>query len=380
MSSFKEMNIRDNIIAGLKKDNIIVPTDIQTKTIELAMDNKDIIAEAVTGSGKTLAFLLPSFNKIDPESKELNTLIIAPTHELVLQINNVIKKLSKDSNHGVRSATIIGNVNIKRQIESLKAKPHIIVGTPGRMLELIKLKKIKAHQIKTIVIDEADKMLSDNNIQTVLDVIKTTQRDRQMLIFSAHITDIAIERALHHMKTPEIVRLDATKVNSDIEHLCVIIERRDKIDMLRKIIHAAKPKKTIVFINKNELIQEVVSKLIHHKIAAVGIYGNGSKVERKKAIDAFRGEKANVLIASDLIARGLDFKDITHVISLDLPANLDEYTHRAGRTGRAGNKGTAISIITENEINALMRIEKATGIEFTAKEIYGGKIVDYKEN
>lgn len=380
MGSFKEMNIKDKIIAGLKKDSITVPTDIQLKTIELAMDNKDIIAEAVTGSGKTLAYLLPSFNSIDPDSKELNTLVIAPTHELVIQINNVIKQLSKDSNHAIRSTTIIGNVNIKRQIENLKAKPHIIVGTPGRILELIKLKKIKAHQIKTVVIDEADKMLSDNNIKTVLDVIKTTLRDRQLLIFSAHINDMAIERALHHMKTPEIIRLDATKVNRDIEHLCLITEKRNKINTLRKVIHATKPKKTIVFINKNELIQEVVSKLSFHKIKVVGVFGNGTKVARKKAIDAFKGGKATVLIASDLVARGLDFKDITHVISLDLPVNLNEYTHRAGRTGRAGNKGTAISIITEQEIKALMKIEAETGIEFTAKGIYGGELVDYKED
>jgi len=280
---------------------------------------------------------------------------------------------------GIRSTTIIGNVNIKRQVENLKSKPHIIVGTPGRVLELIKMKKIKAHQVKTIVIDEADKMLSDNNIKTVLDVIKTTLRDRQVLVFSAHINDVAVERALHQMKAPEIIRLDATKINTDIEHLCLITEKRNKINMLRKVIHATKPKKTIVFINKNELIQEVVSKLKFHKIKAVGVFGNGTKVARKTAIDAFKSGKADVLIASDLVARGLDFKDITHVISLDLPVNLSEYTHRAGRTGRAGRKGTAISIITENEIKALMKIENQTGIEFTAKDIYGGEIVDYKE-
>jgi len=379
LKTFKELNIQDNIIKGLKKESITTPTKIQTETIELAIENKDVIAEAITGSGKTLAYLLPSFERIDTTSKELNTIVIAPTHELVVQINNVIKNLAKNSGHPVRSSTIIGQVNIKRQIESLKDKPHIVVGTPGRILELIKLKKIKAHQVKTIVIDEADKLLSDSNIKTVKDVIKTTLRDRQILVFSASIDQNAINKAERLMKEPTLINLKDEKINNDIEHLCVISERRDKFDSLRRLIHATKPKKAIVFINKNLLIQEVVSKLNHHKISTVGIFGNATKVDRKKALDSFKSGKSNVLIASDLVARGLDIKDITHVINLDLPENLNEYTHRVGRTGRAGKKGTAISIVTDKEIKTLMQIEQLNDIEFDAKDIYEGKLVDYTE-
>jgi superfamily II DNA/RNA helicase len=376
MKTFKELQVEDILIEGLKKSNIVEPTTVQDETIELILENKDVIAEAVTGSGKTLAYLLPAFQRIDTDSKDLHTLILAPTHELVLQVNNVIKELAKNSDKPVRSATVIGEVNIKRQVEALKAKPHIVVGTPGRVLELIKMKKLKAHQVKTLVIDEGDKLLSDNNIDTVKAVIKTTLRDRQLCIFSASISEESIDHAFDMMKEPVLIQLSGEKVNADITHYCLLSEQRDKVTTLRKIIHAVKPKKAIVFINRNELIQDVTAKLCHHKIDAVGMFGNARKADRKKSLDAFRSGKANVLVASDLAARGLDLQDITHVINLDIPVNLNEYVHRAGRTGRAGQKGIAISIITEQEIKSLMKLERMHGIEFDVKEVRQGELVE----
>lgn len=379
MSTFKALNISEDIINGLKKDGITEPTSVQQEAIPTAMAHKDLIAEAVTGSGKTLAYLLPSFEKIDTDSKDLHTIVLAPTHELVVQINNVIKKLSNDCGRPVRSTTIIGKVNIKRQVEALKKKPHIVVGTPGRVLELIKMKKIKAHQVKTVVIDEADKLFSDDNIQVVMDVIKATLRDRQLMVFSASLPQESIKRAVALMKEPELVNVDFEPMNQDIEHICILSERRDKIANLRKVIHAVKPKKAIVFINRNELVQEVAMKLAYHKLKAVGIYGNATKQERKSILDSFRSGKSNILVASDLVARGLDLQDITHVINLDVPEDLNEYTHRAGRTGRAGNKGTAITLITDKEIPDLMKIQNLTGIEFEVKELYMGTLVEPKQ-
>jgi len=376
MSTFKSLNISDDIIAGLAIERITEPTNIQKEAIGVALENKDVVAEAITGSGKTLAYLLPAFERIDINSKDVHTIVLAPTHELVVQINNVIKSLSKNSGRGIKSTTIIGQVNIKRQIEALKKKPHIVVGTPGRVLELIKMKKLKAHHVKTIVIDEADKLLSDSNIDVIKAVIKTTQRERQLMVFSASLPQDSVNRAVEIMKEPVLVNVDHEPINTDIEHICVLSERRDKIDTLRKIIHAVKPKKAIVFINKNERIQEVALKLVHHKIKAVGIYGNSTKAERKAMLDAFRSGKSTVLVASDLVARGLDLKDITHVINLDIPENLNEYTHRAGRTGRAGNKGTTITVVTEREIPRLTQIQNLTGIEFEVKELYMGQLIE----
>jgi len=378
MSTFKALNISEDIMAALAKDKITVPTSVQLEAIPTALEHKDVIAEAVTGSGKTLAYVLPSFEKIDPNSKDLHTIIIAPTHELVVQINNVIKQLSNDSGRNIRSTTIIGQVNIKRQVEALKKKPHIIVGTPGRVLELIKKRKIKAHQVKTIVIDEADKLFSDDNIPVVMEVIKTTMRDRQIMVFSASLPEESIKRAIALMKDPKLVNIDYEPMNETIKHICILSERRDKVANLRKIIHAVKPKKAIIFINRNELVQEVAMKLAYHKIKAVAIYGNATKNERKSILDSFRSGKNNVLVASDLVARGLDLKDITHVISMDVPEDLNEYTHRAGRTGRAGNEGTSITLITDREVAPLMKIQNMTGIEFEVKELYMGRLIEPK--
>ncbi|WP_330683917.1 DEAD/DEAH box helicase [Petrocella sp. FN5] len=378
MATFNELRISDTFIAGLKQDNITNPTDIQSKTIEHILDNKDLIAEAITGSGKTLAYLLPSFQRIDTDTKDLHTLILAPTHELVIQIHNVIKTLAQNSNHPLRSTPIIGDVNIKRQIDYLKEKPHIIVGTPGRVLELIQLKKIKAHQIKTLVIDEADKLLSDSNVQTVKSIIKTTLRDRQLLAFSASISEKALASAVSLMKSPTIVNIAPDKVNPAIEHCFVIAPQRDKIDMLRKLIHAVNPSKAIVFINKNEAVIDVMERLNYHKIDAVAIFGNATKQDRKRAIDQFKGGQAKVLVASDLVARGLDLQNLSHIINMDIPVDLNEYIHRVGRTGRAGEKGMAISIITLSQLQDIKKIEKINNICIQSKAIKNGQLTDYK--
>jgi superfamily II DNA/RNA helicase len=378
MASFNDLNISDTFILGLKEENIIHPTDIQSKTIEIIMENKDLVAEAITGSGKTLAYLLPSFQRIDTDSKDLHTLVLAPTHELVIQINNVIKTLARNSNHPLRSTPIMGEVNIKRQMDYLKEKPHIIVGTPGRVLELIQLKKIKAHQIKTLVIDEADKLLSDSNIQTVKSIIKTTLRDRQLLAFSASISEKALTSAMSLMKSPAIINIAPEKVNPAIEHCFVIAPQREKIDILRKLIHAVKPTKAIVFINKNESIIDVMEKLNFHKIDAVGIYGNATKQERKKAIDQFKSGQATVLVASDLVARGLDLQNLSHVINMDIPVDLNEYIHRVGRTGRAGENGVAVSIITLSQLQDIKKIERINHIHIQSKMIKNGQLMDYK--
>jgi len=375
MTTFSELNIHSQLVETLAKQSITIPTSIQTLTIEPILANKDIIGEAVTGSGKTLAYVLPAFERIDVTSKEVHTLILAPSHELVLQIGDVIKQLANDSGYLIRSAAIIGSVNITRQIETLKSKPHIVVGTPGRILELINLKKLKAHFIKTIVIDEADKLLSKDHIQTIKDIIKTTQKQRQLLAFSASIKPGAVLAATELMKEPHVFKLSEEKINADIEHLYITSTRRDKTTTLRKLIHAAKPTKAIVFLNKNELIQEVNDVLIYHAIKSVCIFGNATKPERKKALDAFKSGSANVLVASDLVARGLDLQGLTHVFNLDIPIELSEYIHRVGRTGRAGEKGTAISIVTEKEVEFIKAIERINSVTMSFIKLHNGKLI-----
>lgn len=374
---FKELGLRDELIIGLGKMGITIPTAIQGEMIPIALENKDVVGESQTGSGKTLAYLLPIFEKIDFEKKENQAMILAPTHELVMQIEMVIKELAEKSGMPVKAASIIGNVNVDRQIEKLREKPQIVVGTPGRIFELIKKKKITAHTLKTMVIDEGDRMLDRNNAESVKAVIKTTLRDRQMILVSATVTEKTKSDALSMMKEPVILRVkEELKVSETISHWYIEADIRDKADMLRKLIHSVKPKRAIVFINTGEEVQNLEDKLKFHKMEAYGLHGAARKEERKAAMESFRSGKLRILLASDIAARGLDIKGVTHIINYDLPERTVDYLHRTGRTGRQGELGTAISIVTAKELESLIRFSKEGGFDIIGKELSGGKVID----
>lgn len=375
--SFDKLGINPHLIEGLRKEGINEPTDIQVEVIPYALENKDVIGQSRTGSGKTLAYLLPLFQKIDTEKKEMQAIILAPTHELVMQIDRQIRLLSQNSGVPVASASIIGEVNITRQVEKLKGKPHIIVGSAGRVLELIKKKKITAHTIKAIVIDEGDRLLDEFNSTAVKDIIKATMRDRQLMVFSATINEKALEAAKSLMKEPEVINIEVKEViNPNIQHMYINSEQREKIEVLRKLIASIQPERAIIFINNSAEVQITTLKLQHHHLKADGIYGSASKEERKKALDGFRSGVIHLLVASDLAARGLDIKDVTHVINLDLPESIKDYLHRAGRTGRMEKPGSVISIVTKLELPLIKRYEREFNIKIQEKEMFKGAIVD----
>lgn len=379
--SFNELNINNSIVVGLEKQNITIPTGIQETAIPFALENKDIIAEAHTGTGKTLAFLIPIFEKINVEKREMQAIILAPTHELVVQIESQIKLLSTNSGINVTSLPIMGESNIEKQIKKLKeVKPHIIVGSPGRILDLIKKKKITAHTIKTIVLDEADNLLSKNKPVIIKDIIKSTMKDRQLMFFSASINKETLNLAKTLVKDVEIIKIEnKSEINPKIEHICILGSLRDRFENLRKLLAAEQPQRAIVFVNNNTDLRQINEKLQYHKVKSTAIYGNASKEERQRALDAFRRGKCNVLVSSDLSARGLDIPEVSHIISLDFPVNPDEYLHRAGRTARGNNSGVSVCLITNKDIEILQSYEKAFDIEFTVKKLYGGKLMDMEQ-
>ena len=380
-NSFNELNINNSIVVGLEKQNITIPTGIQETAIPFDLENKDIIAEAHTGTGKTLAFLIPIFEKINVEKREMQAIILAPTHELVVQIESQIKLLSTNSGINVTSLPIMGESNIEKQIKKLKeVKPHIIVGSPGRILDLIKKKKITAHTIKTIVLDEADNLLSKNKPVIIKDIIKSTMKDRQLMFFSASINKETLNLAKTLVKDVEIIKIEnKSEINPKIEHICILGSLRDRFENLRKLLAAEQPQRAIVFVNNNTDLRQINEKLQYHKVKSTAIYGNASKEERQRALDAFRRGKCNVLVSSDLSARGLDIPEVSHIISLDFPVNPDEYLHRAGRTARGDNSGVSVCLITNKDIEILQSYEKAFGIEFTVKKLYGGKLMDMEQ-
>ncbi|OGO78390.1 MAG: helicase [Clostridiales bacterium GWB2_37_7] len=376
-ATFMDLKLNESLIEGLKKQGIELPTNIQANAIPPALENKDIIGQSQTGSGKTLAYLLPIFQKVDSSKREMQAIILAPTHELVMQIDKQIKTLAENAEIPMKSISIIGNVNIERQIEKLREKPHIIVGSAGRILELIKKRKINAQTVKTIVIDEGDRLLDINNIGIVKDVIKTTQRDRQLMVFSATINDRAMSISKELMKEAVVVKAEEQEqLNPNVEHLYFVAEQRDKIEVLRKLIASMEPERAIVFINRSEEIDTTTSKLKFHKLNAMGIYGAAEKQDRKKALEGFRSGKVQLLVASDLAARGLDIQDVYYIFNLDLPEEPKEYLHRAGRTGRMGKQGLVLSIVTEKEAELIKKYQNVFKINISQKEIYMGAIAE----
>lgn len=375
--SFQALNLSETLIMALQKEGIHEPTAIQEKSIPVILARKDLVGQSETGTGKTLAYLLPMVQSVDTQKKETQGLILAPTHELALQINQQIERLAQNTGLSITSAAIIGNVNINRQIDKLKEKPHLIVGSSGRILELIQKRKINAQTIKTIVLDEADRLLDDHNYKTVEAVIKTTLRDRQLLCFSATIAPKVLERINLLAKEPEWVRVtQQAQVATTITHQVFLAEQRDKFDVLRKLVRIINPNRALVFINKSEEIEITVEKLRFHDLNAVGIHGSTLKSDRGKAMSEFRGGKFQLLVASDLAARGLDIQGITHVFNLDQPEDPQLYLHRVGRTGRAGQSGVAISIVNERELGLLRRIENQFKIHIEPKAMYKGEIID----
>lgn len=377
--SFNDLKLDSNLIEALNREGIQEPTAIQALSIPVILAGKDLIGQSETGTGKTLAYLLPILQKLDSERREAQALILAPTHELALQIQRQIERLVQNAGLPISSAILIGNVNISRQIDKLKERPQLLVGSSGRILELIQKHKINAQSIKTIVLDEADRLLDDNNYKSVEGVLKSTLKDRQLLFYSATIPLAIQERINKLAKSPEVLRAHvAAQVATTIEHQYFVAEQRDKFEVLRKLVRIVEPKQALVFINKSEEIETTVEKLRFHGLNAVGLHGSAQKSQRGKAMNDFRQGKFQLLVASDIAARGLDIPGISHVFNLDIPEDPQLYLHRVGRTGRAGQAGMAFSIATDREIKQLTYIAQRLKIEISPKDMFQGRILDLR--
>lgn len=380
MNNFEQLNLSSNLIKGLQKQGITSPTEVQTLVFENIKNNKDMVIQAQTGSGKTLSYLLPLFEKIDTTKRETQVIILAPTHELVMQIVNQVKILSQNSEVPVTTLPLIGEVNIQKQIKNIKdTKPHIVVGSCGRIFDLIKQRKLKVHTVKTIVLDEVDSLLSGKNTSVVKDIIKCTLRDRQLLAFSASTNVNCLDICSSLMKEPIIIKsAKEADVNENISHMYLLCDRRDKFKILRKALAAVNPQKAIVFVNDEESIEVISEKLNYHGRRNMAISGNMSKEDRKVALDKFKSGKVKILVSSDLSARGLDIQNITHVFNLDFPVNKHEYIHRSGRTARGKNKGDTISIVTNQELGAIRVYAREFDIDVKRKDLHEGNLIDFK--
>ena len=374
MTTFSELGLTPVLEGALALEEIVEPTPIQVAAVPVLLAGKDAYISSETGTGKTLAYLLPLFCKIDPSLRALQVVVVVPTHELAIQIQQQARSLEQHSGLGIRTQVVLGGASIKRQIEKLKKKPHLVIGSPGRIRELIGMKKLKVHTVRSLVIDEVDHLLFGDSLSLIRSIIRSTLKERQLIFVSATEQKDSSQEADALANDLVRVHVGCNQVSSSIEHLYFVCQERAKPDLLRKLIHAINPSKALVFAHRNADAATIASKLAYHKLSVTDIHSAHDNLRRRKAMDDFRSGRDQVLIASDLAARGLDIKKVTHVFNLDVPTESKAYLHRTGGTGRAGQQGVAISLATEQQIRLIERHGRELGITITPARIREGEV------
>lgn len=369
-SSFLLLN--NSIQEKLAALNISNPTAVQNEIIPQILEGKDILFQSETGTGKTFAYLLPLINKIE-ENDDIQSpkiIVIAPTIELASQINSACKTVSSR-----KSALLVGGAPLKRQIEILKEKPQIIIGTAARLNELIRLKKLKVDKIIAIVFDETDRLVKKELYDDTAELKNLMPQNCQIIACSATLNN-PTKKFFYGIDS---VTLEPENILKDrITHWAIYAETRDKIDTLRKFLLAEKPTKALIFTSRADQVENIYNKLTYKKIECVCLHAKTDKQKRKSAIDRFKSGKEKILVTSDLAARGLDIQEISHIIQMDLPNDEDFFVHRCGRTARAGKKGINVVIGDEYEMNHYAQLEKKLGLCVYPKEIYNGKVSEIK--
>lgn len=377
--TFTDLQVPPDLIAALAKQQIEEPTPIQSAALPVLLSRRDAYLHAETGTGKTLAYLLPIFCRLDATQAATQAIIVAPTHELAIQIQRQCTDLAQNAGWPIRALLLIGGTSLDRQLDKLKKKPHLVVGSPGRIGELIGRGKLKAQHVRTIVIDEADRLLSDESLASVRAIIQAAPPARQLVFASATLESQSTEVIATLAPDLAMLQAGAAAVNENIEHLYLVCEERDKPDELRKLLHALEPERAIVFVHRNDVAEKIADKLAHHHIPAADLNSALDKQERKRAMDGLRSGAIGVVIASDVAARGLDIKGVTHVFNFDAPTLSKAYLHRVGRTGRAGAKGLAVSLLTEVEARVVRRYQEELGIVLQRVRMREGRLIAVNE-
>lgn len=364
MITFRDLGVSEALIEVLADKNIKAPTPIQQQAIPKILVGTDILGVAPTGTGKTLAYLLPILMQLDKERREAQAVVLAPTYELAMQITTEARDLSQKADLGIRVQGLIGGANIARQIDKLKEKPQLVVGSAGRILELARKGKLKLTGVRFLVLDEFDRLLDDQNDMMTADVVKLLPQDRQALMFSATDPKKARERA-SFLGHPERIAIEQSAEEiAACHHYFVTVPFREKIERVRKLTRSLPIERGLVFINRTFAAEQTLAKLRYEGIRAESLLGKDAKQSRQSAIAAIKGGRAQLLLSTDLAARGLDIPAVDYVINLDFPESAQVYQHRAGRTARAGHQGAVITLIDFKEAVKLEQLGKKLGIEF----------------
>ena len=370
MAAFKKLGLCDEVLKVLEELGFEQPTEIQSKSIPyLITSDRDFIGLAQTGTCKTAAFGLPLLERIDPDVKSTQALVLAPTRELGKQIAEQLNTFSKYLDK-INVLCVYGGAAIANQIKALRKTQHIIIATPGRLIDLIKRKSVKLDQLQFLVLDEADEMLNMGFKEDIDKILSYTHEDKMTWLFSATMPKEIKKIVKKYMEDPYEVRIDAkNKVNKDIAHQYTTVKRSDKTEALVRFLDINPDMRGVVFCRTRRDTQDLAEKLLKKKYRADALHGDLSQQQRDRVMGRFRSKELQVLIATDVAARGIDVNDLTHVFHFTLPDDQSYYTHRSGRTARAGRKGTSIAFISGKESHKINRLARGLDIEFTKVEV-----------
>ncbi len=365
MTNFSELNISESTQRALAKMGFEEATPIQEGTVRFGMEGRDVIGQAQTGTGKTAAFGIPIIEKVDIRNTAVQALVIAPTRELAIQVSEEIYRIGADKR--VRILSVYGGQEIGRQIRALRNNPQIIVGTPGRILDHIKRKTLKLDGVQTLVLDEADEMLNMGFIEDINTILSSVPAERQTLLFSATMPGPIRKIAETFMKNPEMVKIKSKEMTvENIEQFFVKSQEREKFDILSRLLNVQQPELAIIFGRTKRRVDELSHALSIRGYIAEGIHGDLTQAKRMSVLKQFKEGKVDILVATDVAARGLDISGVTHVYNFDIPQDPESYVHRIGRTGRAGKSGVAITFVTPREMGYLRIVEETTKKQMTA--------------
>ncbi|OIK11862.1 DEAD/DEAH box helicase [Bacillus sp. MUM 116] len=375
MPDFRSIGISKELTEKLRSFGIATPTPIQAQSIPFVMNGKDVIAQAQTGTGKTFAFILPILEKIDPAAQHVQALIVTPTRELALQITDEINKMVQDQEE-VNILAVYGGQDVDKQLKKLAKNVQIVVGTPGRLLDHIRRGTLDLSSVDFLVLDEADQMLHIGFLREVEDIIKETPKSRQTMLFSATIPDEVRNLANKHMREAEYIQVEKRQgPAANVKQIAIHTIDRAKQATLIQLVETHRPFLAVIFCRTKRRVSKLFGVLKAHGFSCDELHGDLSQAKREQVMKRFRDAEIQLLIATDVAARGLDVEGVTHVYNYDIPQDAESYVHRIGRTGRAGTKGLAITFYSSADKPTLELIEKELNIRIQKQvfESEGGK-------
>ena len=365
---FEALGLGADVLRAVREVGYEQPTPVQLQTIPVLLEGRDLMAQSQTGTGKTAAFALPLIERIDRSSNAVQGLVLAPTRELAVQVAETVHKLGKY--HRITDLPVYGGQPIERQLRALARGAQIVVGTPGRLMDHIRRGTLDLSAVRTVVLDEADQMLDMGFIEDVEFILDQVPEGRQIALFSATLPPRIRSLARKYLHDPEVLAIARERVTvPEVTQYCVETVRQGKLDALTRILDMERPESAMVFVRTKRETDELGESLVGRGYQAEVIHGDLSQAQRERAIAGFRAGRSDVLVATDVAARGLDIPDVSHVINYDIPLDPEAYVHRVGRTARAGKPGTAITFVTPRERGLLRTIEQLTGVKLKRMRI-----------